>query len=127
MPPEAAQTVARKPQARSRVSNGSTPFLNADGRSRAARRWVDVNAALLARLEALGPVHEYQIDLIGDAATLRVSIEIERAKLARGELVDLDVLTRALNALQRLLIRMGLDLKPKRAPRRSALTEMVRS
>ena len=122
-----AQTAARKPQARSRVSNRSSPFLGADGRSRAARRWVDVNNELLARLEALGPVHDYQRDLVGDAATLRLSIEIERAKLARGEPVDLDVLTRAVNTLQRLLTRMGLALKPERVPRRSALTEMVRS
>ena len=108
------------------MTNGKTSFLAADGRSREARRWHDVYAGLLGQLETLGPVHAYQQDLCADAATLRLVVELARAKVARAEPVDMDELTRAVNTLQRLLRALGLDLKPERPRQHSRLAEMVR-
>ncbi len=105
-----ATVTAAKPTARSRVSNGRELFLaDVDGRSREARRYRDVFAALLAHLGGEDHASETKRHLAKRASALIVWCEVEEAQLATGETLDVQTYTTAVNALRRLLCDLGLE------------------
>ena len=96
--------------ARSRLTNGRDLFLgDVDGRSREARRYRDVYAALIAHLGGEDYASEVKRHLAKRASALIVWAEVEEAKLATGEALDVQTYTTAVNALRRLLGDLGLE------------------
>ena len=106
-------TVARiKPEARSRISNGSATFLaGTDGRSALARRWRDIAAQLTTDIG--GDPSEAQSLIARRAATLGVWCEQCEAALAQGGTLDIVAFTTATNALRRLLADLGLERRAR--------------
>ena len=110
MPTGSATVTVPKPTARSRISNGKELFLaDVDGRSREARRYRDVYLALVAHLGGEAHASETKRHLAKRASALIVWAEIEEARLATGETLDVQTYTTAVNTLRRLLGDLGLE------------------
>ncbi len=110
MPADSAAITAPSPTTRSRLTNGRDLFLgDVDGRSREARRYRDVYAALIAHLGGEDHASEVKRHLAKRASALIVWAEVEEAKLATGEVLDVQTYTTAVNALRRLLGDLGLE------------------
>jgi hypothetical protein len=105
-------TVKPLSRTRSRVSNGSTAFLNdVDGRSALARRYRDILADLKTDLG--GDPSTAKVMICRRAATLAVWCEQAEAKMAEGQPVNIAEFTTASNALRRLLADIGLERKSR--------------
>lgn len=112
MPAESTAATRIKPEARSRISNGSATFLpGTDGRSALARRWRDVASQLTADIG--GDPSEAQSLIARRAATLGVWCEQCEAELAQGGTLDIVAFTTATNALRRLLADLGLERRAR--------------
>ncbi len=110
MPSDSTAVTAPSPTTRSRLTNGRELFLaDVDGRSREARRYRDVYVALVAHLGGEGYASETKRHLAKRASALIVWAEVEEAKLATGEELDVQTYTTAVNALRRLLGDLGLE------------------
>jgi hypothetical protein len=111
--PAETNTLARiKPEARSRISNGSATFLpGTDGRSALARRWRDIASQLTADIG--GDPSEAQSLIARRAATLGVWCEQCEAALAQGRALDIVAFTTATNSLRRLLADLGLERRTR--------------
>ena len=99
---------------RSAVTNGKRLFVQGDGRGPWARRYRDLITAHVSDLG--GPdagLSEAQISLIKRASAVEVELEAMEGKMSRGEPVDLDLFTRALGHLRRVLETLGLERKPR--------------
>ena len=110
LPSDSTTVATPSPTTRSRVSNGRELFLGeVDGRSREARRYRDVYAGLVAHLGGADVVTEPRRHLAKRASALVVWAEMEEARLATGEVLDVQTYTTAVNALRRLLVDLGLE------------------
>ena len=110
MPSDSTAVATPSPTTRSRLTNGRELFLaDVDGRSREARRFRDVYAALIAHLGGEEHASETKRHLAKRASALIVWAEVEEAKLATGETLDVQIYTTAVNALRRLLVDLGLE------------------
>ncbi len=110
MPSDSIAVTAPSPTTRSRLTNGRDLFLgDVDGRSREARRYHDVYAALIAHLGGEDHASEVKRHLAKRASALIIWAEMEEARLATGEVLDVQVYTTAVNALRRLLCDLGLE------------------
>ena len=110
LPSDSTAITTPSPTTRSRLTNGRDLFLGeVDGRSREARRYRDVYAGLVAHLGGEDHASETKRHLAKRAAALIVWCEVEEAKLATGEMLDVQVYTTAVNALRRLLVDLGLE------------------
>jgi hypothetical protein len=113
-----SQAVAARPsRLRSRVTNGSKMVAGLDGRSAEARRYRDLVISYADDLGGANKLTEAQRTLIAQAATLQVQSERVQAAVLRGDVVDVEQLTRLANAAMRILTRLGLkrerrDLTP---------------
>jgi hypothetical protein len=96
---------------RSRVSNGSKLFLQADGRSTSARRLRDLIRNLEGEFEVASEIDR---TLIRQAATLALKGEQLAAALARGEDVDADILSKLAGQQCRIFsnLRRRADASP---------------
>ena len=104
-----SQAIAARPsRLRSRVTNGSKMVAGLDGRSAEARRYRDLVISYADDLGGTDKLTEAQRTLIAQAATLQVESERVQASVLRGELVDVEQLTRLANATMRILSRLGL-------------------
>lgn len=113
MKPGASDTKERtKPQARSRISNGSATFLDGvDGRSTLARRYRDILSELVSDLG--GDPSGAQSAIARRAAALCVSCEQAEAEMVAGNKIDIGEFTTAANSMRRLLTDLGLERKAK--------------
>jgi hypothetical protein len=103
-----SQAVAARPsRLRSRVTNGSKMVAGLDGRSAEARRYRDLVISYADDLGGADKLTEAQRTLIAQAATLQVQSERVQAAVLRGDLVDVEQLTRLANAAMRILTRWG--------------------
>ncbi len=110
LPADSAAVATPSPTTRSRLTNGRDLFLgDVDGRSREARRYRDVYAALIAHLGGDGHASEVKCHLAKRASALIVWAEVEEGRLAAGEMLDVQTYTTAVNALRRLLGDLGLE------------------
>jgi hypothetical protein len=101
-----------KPQARSRISNGSAVFLEGvDGRSGLARRYRDILASLVSDMG--GDPSEAQNLIARRSATLAVWCELAETAMAKGDNLDIAEFTTAANALRRLLSDLGLERRAR--------------
>ena len=110
MPNDSTAVATPLPTTRSRLTNRRELFLgDVDGRSREARRFRDVYAALIAHMGGEDHASETKLHLAKRASALIVWAEVEEAKLATGEALDVQTYTTAVNALRRLLVDLGLE------------------
>lgn len=108
------EIVDTKRHGRSRVSNGTSTFLEGvDGRSQLARRYRDILGDLVSDLG--GPEHTStaQLAIARRAATLCVWCERAEADMAGGEDIDVGEYTTVSNAMRRLLCDLGLERRAR--------------
>lgn len=116
MPADSYTIGARKPEARSRISNGSRLLQDVDGRSTWARRMRDLMQLHLADLAGEESVSEAEKSIVRRAATLTVELErMESIFAVAGEALpeQLDLYQRTANSLRRLLEAVGLERRAK--------------
>jgi len=121
MPDESPVSSARKPEARSRITNGKELLANIDGRSTEARRYRDLCFSYADDCGGASALTEVQRALVRQAAALTVQSEKLQAAMIRGELVSDEQQTRVANALGRTLNRLGR----KRAPTKLSVAEYL--
>ena len=98
----------RSPTLRSRVTNGSQLLAGVDGRTADARRYRDLTMSLADDLGGAAELTEAQRALVRQAAAMIVQSERMQSAVLRGELVDIEQLTRLANAATRILSRLGV-------------------
>jgi trimethylamine:corrinoid methyltransferase-like protein len=98
----------RSPTVRSRITNGKDLLANVDGRTADARRYRDLAASLADDLGGASSLTEAQRALVRQAAAMLVQSERLQSAVVRGELVDVEQLTRLANAATRILTRLGV-------------------
>ena len=108
---------------RSRVTNGSKMIAGVDGRSADARRYRDLAMSFADDLGGAAVLTEAQRALVFQAASLVVQCEALNGAMIRGELVDVEQMTRVANALGRTLNRLGIR---KRAPTKPSVSDNIR-
>jgi hypothetical protein len=121
-PAESPASSARKPEARSRVTNGKELLANIDGRSTEARRYRDLCFSFADDCGGAASLTEAQRALVRQAASLVVQSERLASAAIRGELVSDEQQTRVANALGRTLNRLGIK---KRVGRKLTVPEYL--
>jgi hypothetical protein len=118
-PSDRTAPASRAPTLRSRVTNGRSHFVEADGRGPWARRWRDVLAELLYELEPRGPdlLSEGQRQLARRIATLAIACERMDGEAASGREIDLDAYGALTDRLGRALQRLVSINKNRRRPK----------
>ena len=102
-----------KPTARSRVSNGKALFIDADRRTKPARRFRDVLAAIVSDLGGPDRLSEGQRQLARRCSLLAVECELIEAKAVAGKEIDLEAYGVMTDRLGRAFQRLGLKRVPK--------------
>src|SRR5262245_19648921 len=110
---DSALSVPRKPKGRSRVTNGSSLFVEADGRGPWARRWRDVLAEIISDLGGADLLSEGQRQLARRAATISIACERMEGEAAAGNEIDLEEYGRLTDRLGRAFHRLGLRRCPR--------------
>ena len=103
----------RKPEARSRVSNGADVLPGVDGRSIIARRYRDIIAAIEIDQGGADHMSEARAQLIRRFAAAAVLAEQMEARLANGEQIDIAEHATLSSTLVRLAQRIGINRVPK--------------
>jgi hypothetical protein len=98
----------RKPEARSRISNGSKLLMDIDGRSKWARRFADILYGISAVLGGYANLSEGQRQLIRRCALLAVECEDMEGTAASGDPIDLHLYGEVTDRLGRALQRLGI-------------------
>lgn len=109
MPSERASVATPKPQARTRVGNGSVVLQDVDARSATYRRYREILAALVSDMG--GDPSEAQEQIARRAASLAIWCEDQDAAAANGQPLAIAAYTTASNTLRRLLESLGLERK----------------
>jgi hypothetical protein len=105
---ESQLAAERSPTLRSRITNGKDLLANVDGRTADARRYRDLCMSLADDLGGASGLTEAQRALVRQAAAMIVQSERLQSAVLRGELVDVEQLTRLANAATRILSRLGI-------------------
>lgn len=113
MSPKSTPLAARKPEAKSRVSNGSDVLPGVDGRSRVARRYRDISAAIAVDQGGAHHISETKHQLIRRFAAAAVLAEAMEAQLANGEPIDIGEHALLTSTLVRIAQRIGIDRRAK--------------
>jgi hypothetical protein len=108
-----AGSVAQPSRLRSRVTNGSSPFVEADGRGPWARRWRDVLGEITSDLGGHDVLSEGQRQLARRAATISIACERMEGEAAAGKEIDLEEYGRLTDRLGRAFQRLGLRRQPR--------------
>ena len=95
------------------MTNGKTPFVEADGRGPWARRWRDVVAEITSDLGGADLLSEGQRQLARRAATISIACERMEGEAANGREIDLDEYGRLTDRLGRAFHRLGLERCPR--------------
>jgi hypothetical protein len=105
----ARRAVNRVPsRQRSRVTNGRTHFVEADGRGPWARRWSDVLAEIISDIGGHEGLSEGQRQLARRCATIAIACERMEGEAAKGNEIDLDAYGTLTDRLGRAFGRLGL-------------------
>ena len=114
--PKTSFRAASEPRAsklRSRVTNGSRSFVEGDGKSVWARRHRDLVELHAADLGGPALLSEAQVSLCRRAATLEVQLEALEGQLSLGEEINIDVYSRVVGHLRRVLETLGIERRSK--------------
>jgi hypothetical protein len=95
------------------VTNGSSPFVEADGRGPWARRWRDVLGEITSDLGGADLLSEGQRQLARRCATIAIACEKMEGEAAAGNEIDLDVYGTLTDRLGRAFHRLGLKRQPR--------------
>jgi hypothetical protein len=98
---------------RNRVTNGNALFIEGDQRSKAAKRFRDIIAAITADLGGIDRLTEGQKQLIRRCSLISVECEKLESRSVAGEEIDLDLFGTLTDRLGRTLGRLGLRRVPK--------------
>jgi hypothetical protein len=98
---------------RSKVTNGKSHFVEADGRGPWARRWRDVLAQIIADLGGAEGLSEGQRQLARRCATIAIACERMDGEAADGKEINLDTYGALTDRLGRALQRLGLRRVPR--------------
>ena len=112
-PAHSGVLAARKPTARSRVSNGRDLLPNIDGRTMLARRYRDVLAAIASDQGGADHLSEARIQLVRRFAAAACLAEEMEAKLVNGEAINLAEHALLCSTLVRLAQRIGIDRRAR--------------
>jgi hypothetical protein len=105
----ARQAAAQKQKhIRSRVTNGTTPFVEADQRSPWARRFKDILAGIVSDLGGVEVISVAQVQLARRAATIAVICERMEGEAAGGKPFDLEAFGKLTDRLGRAFTRLGV-------------------
>jgi hypothetical protein len=116
MPADRKPSTIYKPEARSRITNGSEVLPDVDGRSSWVRRFRDLLALHLGDLGGADIASEAEKAIARRAACLIVELEQMEQKFAtqgQAEGGQLDQYQRVSNTLRRLLESLGLERRPR--------------
>jgi hypothetical protein len=130
MPPNRKPSTIYKPEARSRITNGSEVLPDVDGRSSWVRRFRDVQALHLSDLGGQANVSEAEQAIARRAACLIVELEQLEQKFATqgaSEGGQLDQYQRCANTLRRLLESLGLERRQRDVTPTAAVAQYVAS
>lgn len=111
MPRSATRAAPLKPEARTRVGNGSVVLQGVDGRSVVFRRYREILAALVSDMG--GDPSEAQQQIARRAASLAIWCEEQDTAAANGTPIDVAKYTTASNTLRRLLESLGLERRQR--------------
>jgi hypothetical protein len=122
MLPSTPEIADRKPNVRAAESNRSGRVVGLDGRRCAARRVRDLTASFVAALGGASCVDAALMVNVKAAAELVCAAETARARMLRGETIDLGELVKLQNAADRAV--RSLAIPPGAAkPRPPSLAE----
>lgn len=101
--------------ARTRLSNGKQLFLasSVDGRSLIARRFREVQFAIVSDLGGESAISEAEMALVRRAVTLVVNCEMFESRMAETGKLDTETYLPCVNALAKLLNALGLKRRPR--------------
>jgi hypothetical protein len=103
-------TNMRKPNARSRVSNGKDILAGiTDWRSQIARRYTDLVAIVCADQGGADRMSEAKMQLARRFAALAVQAEQLESRLANGEDIDVTAYSQLTSTLVRVISRLGIE------------------
>lgn len=97
----------RKPEARSRISNGKDLLPGVDGRSLIARRYHDIASAIL--VDQGGARSESRVQLIRRFAAAAVLAEQMEARLANGEQINISEHALLVSSMVRVARQIGVN------------------
>ena len=106
-------TDRRSPRTRSAKTNGRRTFVDGDGRSPWARRWRDLQILYADDLGGMSTLSEFQLGLVGTAATLRCELERLEGCLSVGEPIDLDLFGRTAGHYRRICETLGIERRKR--------------
>lgn len=109
MPGRSPKHATPKPQARTRIGNGSVVLQDVDHRSVIYRRYREILASLVDDMG--GDPTEAQAQIARRAASLAIWCEQADTDAANGKPIDIGPYTTASNTLRRLLESLGLERK----------------
>jgi hypothetical protein len=113
---------------RSAVTNGKRLFVESlDERTVWARRYRDLINSIASDAGGIGQLSELRLALVRRAAAIIVEIERLEGCLAKGELIDVDVLGRLTGHLRRLAETLGLDRVSRDVTPQITLADLVRA
>ena len=113
MAPNGTAVAAMPPASRSAKTNGRRRFVDGDGRSPWARRWRDLKALYCADLGGEDTLSEFQLGLVGTAATLRCELERLEGRLSLGDSIDTDLYGRVAGHYRRICSELGIERKAR--------------
>jgi hypothetical protein len=98
---------------RSARTNGRRLFVEGDGRGPWARRWRDLQGLYADDLGGESSLSEFQLGLVGTAATMRCELERLEGKLSLGEPIDTDQYGRIAGHYRRVCETLGIERRAK--------------
>jgi hypothetical protein len=113
-PTDRCPSATRSPALRSRVTNGRSLFVEADGRGPWARRFADVLGEIISDLGGRDAgLSEGQRQLARRAATISIACERLEGEAAAGAAIDLELYGRLTDRLGRAFQRLGLERRAR--------------
>ena len=110
---DSAPLAAMPASSRSARTNGRRLFVEGDGRGPWARRWRDLQSLYADDLGGESALSEFQLGLVGTAATMRCELERLEGRLSVGEAIDTDLYGRIAGHYRRIVETLGIERRQR--------------